>query len=135
MLKTSNINPVIVGALAACGHGDKVLIADGNFPLGTYCSGAQCVYVGIAKGLPTVPAVLETLNGIAAFERAEVMLPEDGAEPPLFADFRRILGSSELDGLSRYEFYAACGESGVKLAISTGESRLYGNILLTVGCA
>lgn len=33
MLKGKLIHPDIMAALALCGHGDKVLIADGNYPL------------------------------------------------------------------------------------------------------
>ena len=32
MLKGKLIHPDIMAALALCGHGDKVLIADGNYP-------------------------------------------------------------------------------------------------------
>ena len=33
MLTGKLIHPDIMAALALCGHGDKVLIADGNYPL------------------------------------------------------------------------------------------------------
>ena len=46
------------------------------------------------------------------------------------------LGGMELTGLGRWEFYDACmAENAIVLAISTGEQRVYANILLTVGCA
>ena len=33
MLKNACINPEIMKAISLCGHGDKILIADGNYPL------------------------------------------------------------------------------------------------------
>ena len=33
MLRTDLIHPPLLEALARCGHGSKVLIADGNYPL------------------------------------------------------------------------------------------------------
>ncbi len=132
MLKTTCIHPQIIAALALCGHGDKVLIADGNFPLSTYCKNADCVYLGITKGTPRADTVLEALVDIANFEKAEVMVPGEGEKPPIFAEFQEILQLKTMDGLGRYAFYEAC-ENQVKLAISTGEERLFGNVLLTVG--
>lgn len=33
MLKGGCINPEIMKAISLCGHGDQILIADGNYPL------------------------------------------------------------------------------------------------------
>ena len=46
-----------------------------------------------------------------------------------------MLGGMELDKLGRYEFYDACCQPGVRLAISTGEQRVFANLLITVGVA
>lgn len=119
--------------LALCGHGDKILIADGNYPLDARTGAADKVYLGISNGLPTVTQVLEALNGVVAFEKAEVMLPGDGSTPEIFGEFNELLGGMELEGLGRYEFYDACCEDVVRLAISTGEKRVFANILLTIG--
>ena len=48
---------------------------------------------------------------------------------------REMLDGMELDLLGRYEFYDACCEKGVRLAISTGEKRVYANLLITIGVA
>ena len=53
----------------------------------------------------------------------------------IFPEFKKELGGMELTPLGRYEFYDACKEDAVLLAISTGEKRLFANILLTIGCA
>lgn len=127
------INPEIMKVLALCGHGSKILIADGNYPVDEKSGDAAKVYLGLKKDIPTVTDVLKTLKGVINIEKAEVMVPDGEPEPAIFNDFRKITGL-ELAGLGRFEFYDAAS-NGVRLAISTGESRTFANILLTVGCA
>lgn len=135
MLKGKLIHPEIMAALAYCGHGDKVLIADGNYPLESKTGEAELVYLGVTPGLPTVTDVLAALQSVIAIEKAEVMDPADGTTPPIFNEFTEMLGGMELSKMGRYEFYDAACEPSVRLAISTGEGRTFANILLTVGCA
>ena len=53
---------VLLAALALCGHGDKVLIADGNYPLDSKTGEAETVYLGLTPGLPTVTDVLAAIQ-------------------------------------------------------------------------
>ena len=135
MLKGKLIHPDIIAALALCGHGDKVLIADGNYPLDSKTGNAELVYLGLAPGLPTVTDVLEAIQSAANLEKAEVMDPADGSTPDIFGQFQTMLGGMELAKLGRYEFYDACCLPGVRLAISTGEKRTFANLLITIGVA
>ena len=136
MLTTNLIHPQIMAALAKCGHGSKILIADGNYPLAEKSGNAEKVFLGLTRGKPMVTEVLDALLSVINVEKAEVMLPDDGSEPEIFAEFRQQLNGMELTGLGRWEFYDACmAENAIVLAISTGEQRVYANILLTVGCA
>lgn len=133
MLKGALIHPEIMAALAYCGHGDKVLIADGNYPLDSKTGDAQLVYLGLTPGLPTVTDVLKALQSVVNIERAEVMDPGDGSTPEIFMEFSTMLDDMELHKLSRYDFYDACCEKPVRLAISTGEKRTFANLLITIG--
>lgn len=136
MLTTKLIHPQIMAALSQCGHGSKILIADGNYPLAEKTGNAEKVYLGLVRGLPTVTDVLEALLSVITVEKAEVMLPEDGSEPEIFGEFRKRLPGLKLEGLGRYPFYDACiGENTIVLAISTGEQRVFANLLITVGVA
>ena len=58
MLTTKLIHPEIMSALSYCGHGSKILIADGNYPLAEKSGDADKVYLGLTPGLPTVTDVL-----------------------------------------------------------------------------
>ena len=133
MLKGALIHPEIMTALAYCGHGDKVLIADGNYPLDSKTGDAQLVYLGLTPGLPTVTDVRKALQSVVNIEKAEVMDPGDGTTPEIFAEFSQLLGGMEMNKLGRYEFYDACCEKPVRLAISTGEKRTFANLLITIG--
>ena len=135
MLNIKCINPEIINGLALCGRGDKVLIADGKYPLGSKTCGAKKIYLGLMPGLPTVTQVLEALLSACRVEAAAVMSPDDGSEPEIFAQFQTALDGLEAEQLGRYQFYDACCSPDVKLAISTGETRTFANILLTIGCA
>jgi L-fucose mutarotase len=135
MLKYQLIHPEILGALGGAGHGSKVLIADGNYPFSTRAHpNARRVYLNLAPGLVTVPDVLRVLVGAIPIEAAEVMGPDTGEEPSIYADFRQILPRDlPLKRLGRFEFYDAAREPDTALVIATGEQRIYANILLTVG--
>ncbi len=134
MLKTKLLHPEILAALGGAGHGSKVLIADGNFPFGTGANPvAKRVYLNLAPGLVTATDVLKVLVEAIPIEAAEVMLPATGPEPSIFAEFRDLLPGLDLKPLGRFEFYDTARERDVMLVISTGEQRIYANLLLTIG--
>ncbi len=135
MLKYQLLHPEILAALGGAGHGSKILIADGNYPFSTRANpSAKRVYLNLAPGLVTVPDVLRVLVGAVAIEAAEVMVPESGEDPPIFAEFRPLLPKGmTLTRLGRFEFYDAARDPDTALVIATGEQRIYANILLTLG--
>lgn len=135
MLKYQLLHPEILHALGSAGHGAKILIADGNYPLVTRSNpAARRVYLNLAPGLVTVTDVLRVLVEAIPIEVAEVMMPDSGAEPAIFTDFRHLLPPTlELQKLGRFQFYNAASVSDTALAIGTGEQRIYANLLLTIG--
>jgi L-fucose mutarotase len=135
MLKTTLLHPDILRSLASAGHGSKVLIADGNYPFTTGSNpSADIVFLNLAPGFLKVTDVLKVLVSAIPIEAAHVMMPGDGQEPPIFSEFRDLLGCCiALQPLGRFEFYAAAKEPDVALVIATGEQRIYANILLTIG--
>ena len=134
MLKTRLLHPQILEALGEAGHGARVLIADGNYPLATQSNPAgRRVYLNLAPGRLGVIEVLEVLAESIPIEAAHVMGPDDSSEPPIYGDFRGLLPGTQLERLGRFEFYAMAREPDTALAIATGEQRLYANVLLTIG--
>ena len=81
---------------------------------------------------PSVSAT-EVIVDAVPIEAAHTMRPDEGAEPPVFAEFRRLLPGLDVEPLGRFDFYDAARGPDVALAIATGERRIYANILLTIG--
>ena len=54
-------------------------------------------------------------------------------EIPIHDEFRAALPGVEFGELSRWDFYEAARTEDVAIIVATGEQRLYGNLLLTVG--
>ena len=134
MLKTNLLHPEILRALAAAGHGAKVLVSDGNFPHSTGSNAyAAHVYLNLAPGLLSVTDVLKVVAAAIPVEAAETMATADGTEPPIWAEFRALLPDQTLRPLERWAFYETARGHDVALVIATGEQRIYANILLTIG--
>lgn len=135
MLKYRLLHPEILETLGAAGHGSKVLIADGNFQFSTGPrASARRVFLNLAPGIVTVTDVLKVMVEAVPLEAVEVMMPPTGEEPPIYREFREILGEGlKLEPLSRSGFYEVTQRPDMALVIATGDSRLYANILLTIG--
>lgn len=134
MLKTELIHPEILAALAAAGHGSTILIADANYPIGTATSErAKQVFLNLSPGLISVPDILAGVLSAVPVEAAFTMRPAEGPEPVIFEDFHSQLSGLELTALSREAFYSAARAPELALAIASGDQRLFGNILLTIG--
>jgi L-fucose mutarotase len=135
MLKYQLLHPEILHALAANGHGARILIADGNFPVSTQPPAAcKKVFLNLAPGLLSVTDVLKALLTAIPVESAIIMTPPDAASQPVHAEFKEIIGENiSIQPLTRFDFYNAAGSPDVCLAIATGETRRFANILLTIG--
>ncbi len=134
MLTTQLLHPEILEALGSSGHGGKVLIADGNYPFATRANpAAKRVYLNFTPGKLNVVEILEVLVKAIPIESADVMTPDSGDEPGIFADFRRLLPDLELKKNARFPFYDLARDPDCCLVIATGEQRIYANILLTIG--
>ena len=117
MLRTKLLHPGLLEALGRAGHGAKILLADGNYPVSTRSPlTATRVYLNLSPGVVTITDVLAALVPAIPIEAAEVMIPDSGSEPPIFAEFRTLLkdsttalplqqGALPLTSLDRYTFY------------------------------
>jgi len=135
VLKYQLIHPPLLGALGRCGHGSRILIADANYPHLTGApAAAERVYLNLAPGLLRVSTVLQVLLDAIPVEAAIVTLNEDNQEPPVVAEYRRMLPAGvSVQGLARFDYYEEVKSPDTCLVIATGEQQLYANILLVVG--
>ena len=135
MLKSQLLHPEILRVLGRSGHGARVLIADGNYPVSTASPpAAEKVFLNLMPGVPTVTEVLQALLSAIPVESAMVMVPPDGVRPPIHDKFRSLLPAGvECIGKSRQDFYEEVKSPNTALLIATGEQRRFANLLLTIG--
>jgi L-fucose mutarotase len=123
--------------LRAMGHGDELVIVDANFPAATM--GRRVVRiegVSATRALEAVLSVMPLDDFVAEpCARMEVVGDPD-AVPEVCAEFQKIIAGAEagrfqLAKLERFAFYERARQAFALL--QTGETRLYGNVLLKMG--
>jgi L-fucose mutarotase len=137
MLK--NLSPLLsadlLHILASMGHGDEIVLADANFPAATNAKRlVRLPGVDATRVLDAVLSVLplDSFEPHAAFTMQVV--GDASAVPPAVQDFAQTLqrhGEQPPASLERYAFYARAAQAFA--VVATGETRLYGNILLKKG--
>ncbi|MDA1361044.1 RbsD/FucU family protein [Glycomyces luteolus] len=134
MLTYPLIHPPLLAALAAAGHGSRILIADGHFPSSTHTNpAAAMIHLNLRPGLLSGDQVLETLLDAVAIERAVVMA-SDGAPVPAHDAYRAALGEEvAFEAVERFAFYDLARADDVAVVIATGDQRQWSNLLLTIG--
>ncbi len=134
MLRGSLTHPELLAALAASGHGTRVLVADGNYPFTTGAPAtARRVFLNLRRGLVNVPDVVSAIVASVPIEAAEVMVPDDGSRPEAHDAIAALLPDLVLIQHERFAFYERARERDVGVVVATGEARVYANVLLTLG--
>lgn len=135
MLRSTILHPELLYRLSLCGHGSKILIADANFPVITKTPpAAKKIFLNIAPGLVDAATILRLITEIIPIESAAIMTPPDMVDQPIHMAYRSILGTTvPITGFKRMEFYECSESKETCLAIATGETRRFANLLLTVG--
>ena len=130
------LGPQLLAVLRAMGHGDEIVIADANFPAASLAKrviradgiDAPRMVAAIVSVLP-----LDDFVPAAAFRMAVVGTPDDA--PPITAHFASALASGGYAGaiaaVERFAFYDRAKAAAA--VIATGETRLYGNLILKKG--
>ena len=139
MLKNipSIIPPDLLKILMEMGHGNEIVIGDGNFPAAAY---AQRLVRCDGHSVPEVLEAILKLMPLDTYVEAPLTLMQvvekDAPEPEIWAEYRRIAQKYEPDNckfeqMERYAFYERAKEAYA--VIATGESAIYANIILKKG--
>lgn len=132
-----SISPELMDVLMKMGHGDELVLGDGNFPAD---SNAQRIVRADGLGVPEVLDAVLKLFPVDTFvdDVAMVMQPVDkrAPEPPIWKDFRRLLETNEgrrieLTPIDRFDFYDRA--RAAYAIVATSETALYANIILKKG--
>ncbi len=132
------LSPELLKVLMEMGHGDEIVLADGNFPAVT-CG--QRVVRCDGHGIPELlDAILELLPLDVKYSDKPVGLMEvmsgDSYQPVIWQTYNEILARHEnpapqIDYIERFAFYERAKKAFV--VVTTGEGALYANILLKKG--
>ena len=134
------ISPELLKALAQMGHGDELVIADGNFPCHSVGKDAIVIRAD-GHGVPEIlDAVLKLIPLDTYTEKPvalmEVVKGDTCGTPEIWSTYEEILNKYEpdhhdIDYTERFAFYERA--KGASLIIATGEKAIYANILLKKG--
>ena len=135
MLK--NISPVIspelLKILMEMGHGDEIVIGDGNFPA---ASMAQRLVRLDGHGVPEVLDAVLRLMPLDTYVDAPVALMDNNGDgPAIWEKYEEIVKSNEgeknIELMERFAFYDRAKKAYA--VIATGETAIYANIILKKG--
>ena len=119
----------------ALGHGDELVLADANFPAATHAR--RLIQLPGTSAPEVLRAVLQVFPLDDFVPQAALTMQVVGdpdARPPVVAEFDAVLqanGCAASAGLERFAFYTRA--AGAFAIVATGETRIYGNLLLKKG--
>lgn len=129
------ISPELLKILMEMGHGDELVIGDGNFPAAAL---AQRLVRADGHGVsPLLDAILK-LFPLDTFVEAPVVLMDNGNEesrPEIWMEYNKIIteneGAKTFALAERFAFYERA--KSAYAVVSTGEKSLYANIIIKKG--
>ena len=131
----SILSPDLLKMLMEMGHGNELVIGDGNFPAAA-C--AQRLVRLDGHGVPEILAAVLQLFPLDQFEQDRVFLMEtaDGEDAFIWGRYEEIIRREEPDfpgfaHIERFSFYERAKQAYA--VIATGEQALYANIILKKG--
>ncbi len=129
------LSPDLLHLLASMGHGDEIVLADANFPAATHARRlVRLPGTGAPDLLDAVLDVLPLDDFVAQAALTMQVVGDAGATPPVVCEFDAVLcrhGNNPSAALERFAFYQRA--AGAFAIVATGETRVYGNILLKKG--
>ncbi len=131
------ISPELLKLLMEMGHGDRLVIADGNFPAASKARRlVRCDGHGTEPVLEAVLRLFPLDEYVASPAGVMSVVKGDDTVPVIWDSYKRIIrshfsGFSDFEYIDRFAFYERAMESYAVAA--TSESALYANIILTKG--
>jgi L-fucose mutarotase len=133
----SILSPELLKVLMEMGHGDEIVLADGNFPA---ASTAQRLIRSDGNTVPELLAAIMGLFPLDTFVERPVALmavvPGHNYQPSIWEDFRRIIDASgekmaDFEYMERFAFYERSRKAYA--IVTSSETALYANIILKKG--
>jgi len=131
------LSPDLVKILMEMGHGDEIILADGNFPGASHTNNlVRCDGLKIPELLQAIlhlfPLDTYVDEAVALMKVAE----GDDYEPVIWDTYKEILQSSEVENsnveyIERFNFYERSKQAYA--IVTTSEQSLYANMILKKG--
>lgn len=134
------LSPELLKILCEMGHGDTIVIADGNFPaesMGKNAKVIRCDGHGVPELLDAILSLFPLDTHVECPVSVMAVSPCDNVETPIWDEYKDIIqkyddrGGNTVGELERFAFYEASKQAYA--IIATSESALYANIMLKKG--
>ncbi len=128
------IPPELLKILCEMGHGDEIVVADGNFP--SKSVGQRVVYMCGNGGCEVLKSVLELIP-LDTYQKPLYLMAKtqgDNTPTPIWNEYKEITKqytTDDFEYVERFAFYERAKKAYA--VISTGERALYANILIKKG--
>jgi L-fucose mutarotase len=129
------LSPELLKTLMEMGHGDEIVLADGNFPA------ASCARRLIRADGHGVPELLDAVLGLMPLDQyvpspvgLMQVVPGDPTVPTIWDKYKRIVAKHEdasIEMIERFAFYERAREAYA--IVATGEKATYANVILKKG--
>ena len=134
------LSPELLKVLCEMGHGDTIVIADGNFPSETIGKDSIIIRAD-GHGVPEILEAILKLFPLDTNVETPVSLmqvtPGDPAKTPIWDVYKKMVSEVDKRGdkafveLERLDFYERSKKAYA--VIATGETAIYANIMLRKG--
>lgn len=130
----SIISPELLKILMEMGHGDEIVIGDGNFP--GQSIGKKCVRCD-GHNVPELLEAILKLFPLDIYQKPVYLMdivPGDTVETPIWDEYAKIIKpytDEKPELIERFAFYERAKDAYA--VVMTGESALYANIILKKG--
>lgn len=131
------LTPELLKILMEMGHGDELVLADGNFPRSAHPPRVvRCDGHGIPELMDAILRFMPLDTYVDNPAVLMAVLPGDPYVPEIWSEYREIGRKYETQGLrevsiGRFEFYERAQKAYA--VVATGERALYANIILKKG--
>ena len=129
------VSPALIKVLCEMGHGDEIVIGDGNFPSASI---AQKLVRLDGHGVNEILEAILKLMPLDTYVDAPVALMDNGDAsnpPPIWEDYKNTVlaeeGDKKFELVERFAFYERARDAYA--IIATGETAIYANIILKKG--
>ena len=134
------LSPELLKILCEMGHSDPLVLADGNFPSESIGKNAKVVRCD-GHGIPALLEAILKLFPLDSYVEHPVhlmeVMPGNPVKTPIWDTYKAIIAAQDARGSAcigtyeRFAFYEKAKEA--YCVIATGETALYGNLILQKG--